>query len=122
MLSENARMWISHAFLLLGFILAIPWITVAIGRAAWDGKPQNFSRSSYWIGFVIAIAACGFIFIYAQRMSADVRTSQYWMETLLMGLAEVLFGAAGGCMAGIYLYRRGSSAKSDDGNLTHPPE
>jgi len=118
MLSANASMGISHAFLLLGLIVAIPWTAVAIGRAAWNGKPENFSRSNYWLSFVVACAAFGFVFIYAQRMAADVRTSLYLVQTLLMGLAELLFGVAGGCMVAVFLYRRGSSAKTDAGNQT----
>jgi uncharacterized membrane protein len=118
MLSADARMAISHAFLLLGLIVAVPWIAIAIGRAAWNGKPQNFSRFSYWIAFVVACTVFGFVFIYAQRLAADVRTSLYVVQTLLMGLAELLFGVAGGCIVAIFLYRRGSSAKIDAGNIT----
>ena len=118
MFSANIRMAISHVFLLLGLVVAIPWIAIAIGRAAWNGRPRNFSRFNYWIAFVAAIGVCGAVFVYAQRMSADVRTSQYVVETLLMGLAEVFFGVVGGCMVAIFTYRRGSPAKTDTGDLT----
>jgi hypothetical protein len=116
MLCPDARMAISHAFLLLVLIVAVPWIGSAIGRAAWNGKPLNFSRSSYLIAFVAALAVFGFVFVYAQRMAADVRTPLYIVQTLLVGLAELLFGVAGGCMVAIFLYRHSSSAKIDAGN------
>jgi multisubunit Na+/H+ antiporter MnhG subunit len=111
MFNENISMAVSHGFLLLGLIIAIPWITFAIGRAAWNGKPKNFSRFNYWLVFVAAIGVFGFVFVYAQRMSADVRTPQYVVQTLLMGVAEVFFGIAGGCMVAVISYRPGSGAK-----------
>jgi FtsH-binding integral membrane protein len=118
MFNENVSMAISHGFLLLGLIIAIPWITYAIGRAAWNGKPKTFSRFNYWLVFIAAIAVLGFVFVYAQRMSADVRTPQYMFQTLLMGLAEVLFGVAAGCFVAIFTFRRGSLVKTDAGSVT----
>lgn len=118
MFNENISMAISHIFLLLGLILAIRWITFAISRAAWNGKPNNFSRFSYWIVFIVACGVFGVVFVYAQRMSADVRTPLYVVQTLLMGLAEVLFGVAAGCFIAIFTYRRGSPVKTDPANLT----
>jgi hypothetical protein len=61
--------------------------------------------------------AFGVVFVYVQRMPADVRTPQYVVQTLLMGLAEVLFGVAAGCMVSVFTYWRGSAAKSDAGSL-----
>ena len=88
MLSANTNMLISHAFLLLGLV-AIPLVTAVIVRAALKGKPHNFGRDMYGIAFVVTCA--GFLFVgnYAQRMSADVRTWQYVVQTLLMGLVEL---------------------------------
>lgn len=118
MFKENISMGISHSFLLLGLLVAIPWITFVISRAAWNGRPQNFTRFNYWEAFVAACGVSGVVFVYAQRMSADVRTPQYVVQTLLMGLAEVLLGIAAGCMVAVFTYRRGSLAKSDAGSLT----
>jgi uncharacterized membrane protein len=116
--NENISMAISHSFLLLGLLVAIPWITFVISRAAWNGKPKTFSRLNYWIAFIVACGAFGVVFVYAQRMSADVRTPQYVVQTLLMGLAEVLFGVAAGCVISVLTYRRGSPSKSNTGSLT----
>ena len=118
MFNENISMAISHSFLLLGLLVAIPWITFVISRAAWNGKPKKFRRFNYWIVFIVACGVFGVVFAYAQRMSADVRTPQYLVQTLLMGLAEVLFGVATGCIVAVFTYRRGSPAKSDAGSLT----
>ena len=70
----------------------------------------------FWGQF--ACGAFGVVFVYAQRMSADVRTPQYVVQTLLMGLAEVLFGVAAGCVISVLTYRRGSPSKSNTGSLT----
>lgn len=99
---------IEVALLLFAFLVVVPSIAAGIGYAAWKGKPKNFGRDMYWTAFVAAAAAACFLFVYSQRMNADVRTWQYILEMTLFGLGVVLFGVAAGCMIGILAYRRGS--------------
>jgi hypothetical protein len=47
----------------------------------------------------------------SQRMNADVRTWQYLVQIALFSLSVILIGIAGGCMIGIFVYRRGLSSK-----------
>jgi len=96
---------------LLAFFVVVPFIAAVIGYAAWKGKPRNFGRDMYWTAFVAAVAAAGFLFVYSQRMNADVRTSRYLVEVALFSLGVVLSGVAGGCLIGIFTYRRGSSSQ-----------
>jgi hypothetical protein len=111
MRGANVRMWLSHAFLLFGLIVVVPSIAAAIGHAAWNGKPKNFGRDMYWTVFIVACAATVFLGGYAQRMYPDVRTWLYLAQTVLMGLAELFFGIAAGCMVAIFVYRRGAPSQ-----------
>ena len=95
--------WIEAAF----FFVAVPAIAIVIGYAAWNGKPKNWDRSTYWTAFAVSIIASASLMVYAQRMQADVRTPQYIVQLALFGLGVILFGIAGGCMVGIFTYGRG---------------
>ena len=99
--------WIEAAVFFLAFFVAVPAVAVVIGRAAWLGKPKNWDRSMYWTAFVASVAASGFLTVYAQRMHAEVGTWRYPVQMALFVLDLLLFGVAGGCMAGIFTYGRG---------------
>jgi hypothetical protein len=45
-------------------LTALLRVAIAIGRAEWNGKLQNFSRSSYWIVFVAAFAGFALVFTH----------------------------------------------------------
>jgi uncharacterized membrane protein len=115
MISQKASLWIEAGLLFFAFFVVIPSIAAVIGLAAWRGKPKNFSRDMYWTAFVVAIAASGFLMVYAQRMNADVRTWHYLAQIACFSLGVLLFGVAGGCAVGIFTYRRGVSSRE-------PPE
>ena len=100
---------IEAALLLLGFFVIVPSVAAAIGYAAWKGKSKNFSRELYWTAFAATILASGFLMVYAQRMNVDARSWQHLVQMACFGLGVLLFGVAGGCMIGIFTYRRGSS-------------
>jgi uncharacterized membrane protein len=114
MLSADTSMLISHAFLLVGLLVGTPLVTAAIVRATLKGKPHNFGRDMYGIVFVVTCAGFLFLGTYAQRMSADVRTWQYVLQTVLMGLVELLFGVAAGCMISVFVYKRGLSSQKSE--------
>jgi multisubunit Na+/H+ antiporter MnhG subunit len=111
---SKTGLWLDAVLLVLAFFLAVPAIAVAIGYAAWKGKPQNFSRGMYWTAFVAAIAVSLFLMVYAQRMHADVRTWQYLVQIACFGLGVLVFGVAGGCMVGIFTYRRRPGTRDPD--------
>jgi hypothetical protein len=46
-------------------------------------------------------------FFFPSRSVDSVRTWQYPVQMALFGLGVILFGVAGGCMVGIFVYRRG---------------
>lgn len=98
--------WIETVVFLLTLFVVIPTIIIAIGYAAWAGKPRNWDRSMYWTAFAASMVASAFLFVYAQRMQSDVGTWRYPAQMALMGLCFLLFGVAGGCMVGILTYGR----------------
>jgi hypothetical protein len=108
-------MWVGTALLLFTFFVIDPLIAAAIGYAAWKGEPKNFDREMYWIAFAAAVIVSGFLMVFAQRMHADVRTWQYPIQVACFCLGALLFGVGGGCMIGIFTYRRGV------GNQDPPP-
>jgi len=99
--------WVEAALFFLAFFVVVPAIAAVIGYAAWRGTPRNWDRSMYWTALAVSITASGFLMVYAGRMQADVRTWQYLAQIALFGLGLLLFGVAGGCMVGIFAYRRG---------------
>jgi multisubunit Na+/H+ antiporter MnhG subunit len=98
---------IELVLLFLAFFVLVPLIAALIGYAAWKGKPRNWDRSMYWTSFVASSAASGFLMVYAQRMRADIRNWQHLIQLVLFYVGVVLLGVAGGCMVGIFMYRRG---------------
>src|SRR2546427_1364507 len=87
-------------------------------------RPKLFGlpfHAAYPITAAIAAgAASGFLMVYAQRMSADVRSWQYLAQLACFGLGVLLFGVAGGCFIGIFTYRRRSSPKTRLNSITGP--
>lgn len=99
--------WVEFGLALLAFFVVVPAIAVAIGHAAWVGKPKRWDRSMYWTAFVATTAAALFLGVYAKRMDADVGTWRYSAQLVLLGLAVLLFGVAFGCGVGTLTYGRG---------------
>jgi uncharacterized membrane protein len=99
--------WLEAALFLLAFFVVAPAKAAVIGYPAWRGKTKNWDRSMCWTAFAASIIASGSLMVYAQRMQADVRTWQYPVQMALIGFGVILFGVAGGCMVGIFTYRRG---------------
>jgi len=89
------------------FSLSFHQLQGQFGYAAWKGWPKNFNREMYWTAFAAAIGVSAFLMVFAHRMEADVRTWQYLAQLACFGLAALLFGVAGGCMVGVFTYRRG---------------
>ncbi len=82
-----------------------PLISAAIGIAAWRGKPTGLNREKYGIAFVV-LGAIGFcLLMFVQRMQADVRTLQYFLQLACFVVGALFLGVAGGCMLGIFTYR-----------------
>jgi uncharacterized membrane protein SpoIIM required for sporulation len=111
MFDSKAGLWIEGALLLLGFFVVAPSIAAMIGYAAWKGKPKDFSRDTYWTAFVAAMAMSVFLIVYSQRMNADLRSWLHLVQLAVFGVGILLFGVAGGCMIGIFLYQRPPSER-----------
>jgi uncharacterized membrane protein len=109
---SNVGLWIEAGMYLFAFFIIIPLIAGVIGLAAWRGKPKNFSRELYWTAFASAVVSSAFVFSYAIKMHADVRTWQYLLQLSCFGLGVLLIGIASGCAVGIFAYRRGLSPES----------
>jgi hypothetical protein len=105
-MDSRAGFWIVDGLLLFTLFVVVAAIAVAIGYAAWKGKPKRFDREMSWMSFIASGAVGGFLMVYAQRMQADVRTWQYLLQLACFGLGALLFGVAGGCMVGIFTIRR----------------
>lgn len=100
-------LWVEAGLLIFAFFVVVPSIAAAIGYAAWKGKPKNLDREMYWTAFAVATSVSLFLMVVSHRMQADVRTWQYLVQVACFGLGALLFGVAGGCMIGIFTYRRG---------------
>ena|ERR1700730_4875133 len=111
MIGSKASIWIEGAFLLLGFFVVVPLIAAAIGYGAWKGKPKNSGRNMYWTAFIVAGAVSGFLMVLSQRINADVRSWLHLAQIVGFGLGILFFGVAGGCMIGIFTYRRSPSRR-----------
>jgi len=92
--------------LLLFFVVA-PMLAIAIGYAAWQGKPRNFDREKYGIASVASGMAAALLFGYAKRINADVRTAEYFLQPSCVLLSGLLFGAFMECGVGSFAFRLG---------------
>ena len=108
---SDTGLWVEAGLLLFTFFVVVPSIAAAIGYAAWKGKPENFDRTMYWTAFAAATGVSLFLLVFAQRMHADVRTWQYLVQVACFGSGALLFGVAGGCMIGIFTYRRSAGTE-----------
>lgn len=97
--------WVETAVLLFAFLVIMPSIAVAVGYAAWKGKPKSFDRAMYWTTFVAAIAISALLLVGSQRMHADVRGWRYIVQLALFAVGVLFMGIAGGCMVGIFANR-----------------
>jgi len=120
MTSPEASLRIGLALFLLGFFVIVP----STNAVQYMSRPKLFGlpfHAAYPITAAIAAgAASGFLMVYAQRMSADVRSWQYLAQLACFGLGVLLFGVAGGCFIGIFTYRRRSSPKTRLNSITGP--
>ena len=105
---SKIRLWTEAGVVLFALFVMVPSIAAAIGYAAWNGKPQNYSREMFFAAFVIVGGVSGALLTYAIRMHADIRTWEYLLQVACFGIGTLLLGVAGGCMIGVFAYRRSS--------------
>jgi uncharacterized membrane protein len=108
-MAMKVGLWFEWVWILLSLFVVVPLIAVLIGYPARKGKPKNFSRDMYFTAFGTAALASGFLIVYAQRMEVDVRSLQHLLQLMCFGSGVLLLGIAGGCLLGIFMYRRNSS-------------
>jgi hypothetical protein len=113
---SDTGLWVEAGLVIFTFFVVVPSIAAAIGYAAWKGKPKNFDREMYWTAFATATGVSLLLMVFAHRMQADVRTWQYLAQIVCFGLGALLFGVAGGCMIGIFTYRRGVRNQNPPGS------
>jgi hypothetical protein len=113
-MSLNMGLWILDLMLLFILFVLAPVIAAVIARAAWKGKPDNFTREKYFLMVVVsAIAAC-VLMINAHWLQADITTPKFLIELICFILGAVLFGVAGGCLVGFFVYARGRSTLKEE--------
>jgi len=101
------HLWIEDAVFLLALSIAVPGVAVAIGYAAWLGKPKNWDRSLYWTAFVVSAPVSVPVMVWAQRMRIDLTSWWHLLQLSIFGLGALLFGVAGGCVLSVFTYGRG---------------
>lgn len=89
--------------------LGAPFISLVVGYRTYKGWPRTFNRQTFFLLFLLTLAAASVLLVSAQRLNADVRTPLFLLQVLCFELGAVLFGVAGGWLLGIFLYRLGSS-------------
>ena len=105
---SKIRLWTEAGVFLFAFLVMVPSIAAAIGYAAWNGKPRNYSRELFFTAFVLVGGISGALLTYAIRLRADIRTWEYLLQVACFGIGTLLLGVAGGCMIGAFTYRRSS--------------
>lgn len=102
------RLWIEDAVFFLVLSIAAPGVAVAIGYAAWLGKPKDWDRSMYWTAFVVSALVSVLVMVWAQRMLVDLTSWWRLLQLSIFGLGALLFGVAGGCVLSVFTYGRGT--------------
>lgn len=98
-------LWVTGAMQLLTFFVVAPMLGIAVGYAAWQGKPQSFNREKYGIAGVASGTTALLLFAYARHMNADVRSPQYFAQLACVLLSGLVFGVFMGCGIGVFAYR-----------------
>ena len=105
---SKIHLWTEAGIILFAFLLIVPSTAALIGYAAWNGKPRNYSREMFLTSFVLVGRVSGILLAYAIQMRADIRTWEYLLQVACFGLGTIPMGVAGGCMIGVFAYRRSS--------------
>jgi hypothetical protein len=90
-------LWLAGVIQLLTFFVVGPVLAIAIGYAAWRGKPKDFNPKRYGIVCVTSGATAVLLIVFAKWMNADVRTAQYFLQLSCVLLSGLLFGVFMGC-------------------------
>lgn len=107
-------LWILDLMLLFILFVLAPVIAACIARAAWKGQPENLKRENYFILLVIsAIAGC-VLMIKAHWLQADITTGTFLVELICFIVGAAMFGVAGGCLVGFFVYGRGRSMLKEE--------
>ena len=82
---------IEDAVFFLVLSIAAPGVAVAIGYAAWLGKPKDWDRSMYWTAFVASALVSVLVMVWAQRMRIDLTVWWHLLQLSIFGLGALLF-------------------------------
>jgi hypothetical protein len=100
----------------LTFTVLMPLSAGAVIYAAWIGKPKTFDREMYWTVFVVLGVVSTLLMLFAVRMRVDMRSWQYPLQLLTFAIGGSLFGAAAGCLVGIFAFGAGAKTRVANSN------
>ena len=102
----NMGLWLLDLMLLFILFVLAPVLAVLIARAAWKGKPDNFSRQKYVACSLGTVLVACVLMLNAHWLQADIMSGKFVGELICFILGAVLFGVAGGCLVGSLGYGR----------------
>ena len=106
-MSLNMGLWILDLMLLFILFVLAPLVAALIARAAWKGKPDNFSREKYIVALVVSTIIACVLMVNAHWLQADITSGKFLVELICFILGAAMFGVAGGCLVGAVVYQRG---------------
>lgn len=93
-------LWLVDAIQFLTIFVIGPALGLAIGYAAWRGKPSNLNPLRYGDDRVLFVASgvtAFLLFGFAKWLNADVRTVQFFLQVVCFLLGGLLLGVGTGC-------------------------
>src|SRR4051812_42571139 len=85
---------------LLIFFVVDPLLFIAIGYAAWKGKPSGFDQRKFAVSAIATFLVGTVLILLAKWINADIRTWPYAVQALCMILGLLLIGIGCGCGSG----------------------
>src|ERR1035441_2506872 len=96
-------LWLADALQLLVFFVVGPALAIAIAYAAWRRKSQRFNSERFGMVCATSGVAGALMLVCAQRINADVREAEYFLQLACMLLSGLLFGVFMGCGGALLL-------------------
>jgi uncharacterized membrane-anchored protein len=94
---------VMDVLLLLDLFVATPALMAFIAYMVWKRQLTGLYHQSFLtLAFVVGVPAF-LLLIYATGLHADVRTRQYLWQLVCFVMGALLFGVAGGCLAGFFV-------------------
>ena len=99
---------------MLIFFVLNPLLFIAIGYAAWKGKPSGFDQRKYAVSAVTTFLVGTILILLAEWINADIRTWPFAIQALFMIVGLFLIGFGSGCAGGfVVLFAKSKIGQSD---------